>query len=249
MTNAASSFPRLDSLQARLPVRREDLALFLDLDGTLLDIAATPSAVVVPGDLVADLTALFDALDGALAIVSGRDLGEIDALLSPLRLPAAGGHGATIRLPGGEREEVVTQVPETWIDSLLKLQFSRPGVLIERKKHGVVAHFRNAPAEAALVLQTAQGLVSEDPERFELLGGKMVIEIRPRGISKGRAVHAFMPVTPFRGRMPVFVGDDETDEEGFEAAVQLGGVGLHVARSFGGEPQHVRNWLKQLAQS
>jgi trehalose 6-phosphate phosphatase len=233
--------------QAPVPVR--DLAVFLDLDGTLLDIAATPESVVVPDDLVADLSALFDALGGALAIVSGRDLTNIDRLLSPLRLPAAGAHGATMRLPDGGRDEIDMDVPGDWVEALFGLQRAHAGVMIERKAHSVVAHFRNAPHTEDLVRRTAMELVARDPEHFELLRGKMVVEILPRNVDKGHAVRRFMQFAPFRGRTPVFVGDDVTDEDGFEAAVELGGAGLHVAECFGGQPQDVRRWLKRLAQS
>jgi len=248
MTDAAFS-PNPVSSQDQLLGSAEDVALFLDLDGTLLDIAATPEAVVVPSDLVADLLAVSKTLDGALAIVSGRDLGEIDSLLAPLRLPAAGGHGTTIRLPDGKREEIAATIPEPWIDRLLELQRARPGILIERKSHCVVAHFRSSPFDEEVVRRTTEKLVSQDPEGFELLAGRMVFEIRPRGASKGHAVRRFMRDEPFRGRRPVFVGDDVTDEDGFEAVVELGGIALHVATNFRGEPRHVRRWLKQLAQN
>jgi trehalose 6-phosphate phosphatase len=225
------------------------MALFLDLDGTLLEIAVTPEAVVVPDDLVADLGAASKVLGGALAIVSGRDLAEVDRLLAPLCLPAAGEHGATIRLPNGRRDEIGAKVPDDWLDALFRLQQARPGVMIERKAHSVVVHFRSVPLEEELVRRTATELVARDPERFEILRGKMVIEILPRNVSKGHAVRRFMRRAPFRGRTPVFVGDDVTDEYGFEAAVEFGGVGLHVAECFGGQPQEVRRWLKRLAQS
>jgi trehalose 6-phosphate phosphatase len=226
-----------------------DMALFLDLDGTLLEIAATPDAVIVPDDLIADLGAAFGALDGALAIVSGRRLAEIDTLLAPLLLPAAGEHGASIRLPGGQREDIQGNVPESWISDLLALQQARAGVMIERKLHSVVAHFRNAPDDADLVRGVVKGIVARDPEGFEALPGKMVVEIRRRNVNKGSAVHRLMQAGPFQGRKPVFIGDDVTDEDGFEAAVELGGIGLHVAKSFDGQPREVRRWLKQVAQS
>jgi trehalose 6-phosphate phosphatase len=246
MTELASSSRPLVASLDQVPV--QDMALFLDLDGTLVEIAATPKAVVVPDDLVADLSAASKALGGALAIVSGRDLAEVDRLLAPLCLPAAGEHGAVIRLPNGKRDDVEAKVPDDWLAALFQLQQARPGVMIERKAHSVVAHFRNVPLEEELVRRTATEIVARDPEHFEILHGKMVIEILPRNVSKGHAVQRFMRFAPFRGRIPVFVGDDVTDEDGFEAAVEFGGVGLHVAESFGGQPQEVRRWLKRLAQ-
>ena len=248
MTETASP-PRFLAPRDPTPVPLRDMALFLDLDGTLLEIAATPKAVVVPDDLVADLGAASKALGGALAIVSGRDLAEVDRLLAPLCLPAAGEHGGTIRLPDGKYDDVDAKVPDDWLDALFGLQLARPGVMIERKPHSVVAHFRDAPLEEELVHRTATEIVARDPERFEILRGKMVVEILPRNVNKGQAVRRFMRLAPFRGRKPVFVGDDVTDEHGFEAAVEFGGVGLHVAECFGGQPQEVRRWLKRLGQS
>jgi trehalose 6-phosphate phosphatase len=233
---------------AEAPVPQRDWALFLDLDGTLLDIAATPAAVVVPRDLVADLEAAAAALDGALAIVSGRDLHDVDQLLAPLRLPAAGEHGAIVRLPDGQRDEVAIKVPDDWIAVLRQLQETCPGMLAEPKAHNIVAHFRNASAHEATVRRVASELVSRDPESFELLEAKMAVEIRPRAVTKARAVQCLMKVDPFIGRVPVFVGDDATDHDGFGAAIERGGIALDVAHSFAGRPNHVRAWLKRVAE-
>jgi trehalose 6-phosphate phosphatase len=230
------------------PVPQRDWALFLDLDGTLLDIAATPAAVVVPRDLVGDLEAAAAALDGALAIVSGRDLHDIDQLLAPLQLPAAGEHGAIVRLPSGRRDEVAIKVPEDWIEVLLRLQETCPGVLTEPKAHNVVAHFRNASAHEATVRRVASELASRDPGNFELLEAKMAVEIRPRAVTKARAVDCLMKVEPFVGRVPVFVGDDATDHDGFGAAMRHGGIALDVAHAFAGRPNQVRAWLKRIAE-
>jgi len=230
------------------PMPQRHWALFLDLDGTLLDIAATPHAVVVPGDLVADLQAAAAALGGALAIVSGRGLRELDTLLHPLRLPAAGEHGAIVRLPDGARDEVARKVPDDWTKALYGLQETCPGVVTELKSHNVVAHYRNAPSHEATVRRVASELVARDPQSFELLEAKMAVEIRPREVTKARAVDRLMAVEPFRGRTPVFVGDDATDEDGFEAAVQRGGIALDVGTFFAGRPHEVRAWLKRVAQ-
>jgi trehalose 6-phosphate phosphatase len=233
---------------ARPPVPQRDWALFLDLDGTLLDIAATPDAVVVPGDLVTDLQAAAAALGGALAIVSGRDLREVDRLLDPLRIPAGGEHGAVIRLPSGARDDVALKVPSDWLEDLLRLQETCPGVLTEVKSHNVVAHYRSVPAYEGKVKRLASELVSRDPESFELLHAKMAVEIRPRAVTKARAVDRLMEVEPFAGRTPVFIGDDITDHDGFAAAIEHGGIALDVGMVFSGRPQEVRAWLKTIAQ-
>lgn len=229
------------------PAPQRNWALFFDLDGTLLDIAATPDAVIVPGDLVADLSAAAARLGGALAIVSGRDLREIDELLDPLRFPASGEHGAVVRLPGGSRDEVALRVPDDWIAGLRHLERTCPGVLIELKKHNIVAHYRNAPAHEAAVRTAVSELIARDFNSFELLEAKMAVEIRPRAVTKARAVDRLMEVAPFAGRVPVFVGDDTTDRDGFAAAVERGGIALDVAVSFAGRPDKVRAWLKRIA--
>lgn len=243
--------PHLPTLLKTLPVAPEpasDWALFLDLDGTLLDIAATPDDVVVPQDLVQDIAAASKMLGGALAIVSGRTLENIDRLLAPLKLPIACEHGATIRLPNGFFDEIELEVPKDWKETVDDLAARRPGVLSETKRHNVVAHYRNAPSHEEELRQTVTSLVARDPVNFELLEAKMAFEIRPRKVTKARAVHALMNIEPFRGRMPVFVGDDRTDHDGFAAAIELGGIALDVGIAFGGAPSNVRHWLKRFAE-
>jgi trehalose 6-phosphate phosphatase len=238
--------PRLSPLAAP-PEPKADWALFLDLDGTLLDIAATPDRVVVPPDLVRDLAAASVALGGALAIVSGRMLSEIDALLAPLRLPSAGEHGGVIRLPDGARDEADARVPQEWIERLIEAGGAAPGVLIERKTRSVVAHYRRAPKYEDHFRGLCRALVAGREAEFEVLAGKMAFEIRPRALNKARPVRCLMQLEPFLGRMPVFVGDDVTDEDGFRAAEALGGEGLDVFLRFGGRPANVRRWLKAVA--
>lgn len=222
-------------------------ALFLDLDGTLLDIAATPASVTVPPDLVSDLQGAARALNGAVAIVSGRALADIDRLLQPLRLAGGSEHGAVVRLPDGTQEQIGTPVPRNWVEAFMELQEMRPGILTEVKPHNVVAHFRNAPDQAAEVMRLARQLVARAPHEFEVMEAKMALEIRPRAVTKARPVHRLMAMAPFAGRLPVFVGDDVTDEDGFEAALAHGGLGLNVAVRFNGRPQDVRDWLKRVA--
>jgi trehalose 6-phosphate phosphatase len=224
-----------------------DWALFLDLDGTLLDIAPSPDRVRVPPDLVRDLAAASVALGGALAIVSGRMLKSVDALLTPLRLPGAGEHGAVIRRPDGGRDEIDVKVPDEWIDALTKAAARRAGVLIERKSHGVVAHYRRAAHFEEFLGQLCRDLVSERESEFEVLRSKLAFEIRPRAVTKEHAVRTLMEHEPFRGRRPVVVGDDVTDEDGFRAAAAFGGEGLNVFARFAGRPSEVRRWLKSVA--
>ena len=229
------------------PAPARNWALFLDLDGTLLDLAATPADVVVPPDLVGDLQGAARALNGALAIVSGRALIDIDQLLHPLHLAGGSEHGAVVRLPDGIQDRTGAPVPARWVQAFIELQRDCPGVLIEVKPHNLVAHFRNAPAAAVQLRSLAEELLIRAPDGFELLEAKMAIEIRPRAATKARPVHRLMELAPFAGRCPVFVGDDVTDEDGFAAARAHGGLGLDVATYFSGRPQDVRHWLKRVA--
>ncbi|WP_129396424.1 trehalose-phosphatase [Methylovirgula ligni] len=229
------------------PAPAPNWALFLDLDGTLLDIAATPSSVVMPPTLVRDLQGAARALNGALAIVSGRALGEIDRLLYPLRLAGGSEHGAVVRLPDGTQDQTGAPVPPGWVQAFIELQRAHPGVLIEVKPHNLVAHFRNAPAAETHVRRLAEELLAREPGAFELLEAKMAIEIRPSAATKARPVYRLMELAPFAGRYPVFVGDDVTDEDGFAAARAHGGLALDVATYFGGQPRDVRDWLKRVA--
>ena len=245
---AVPSFPSRMPGAVFPPAPANNLALFLDLDGTLIDIAATPDAVVVPDDLIADLASASKVLGGALAIVSGRALDDIDSLLRPLNLTVASEHGAVIRRPNGFCDAVGLKVHDDWKIVLHDLAAACPGVLIEAKRHNIVAHYRKAPAYEAEVRRVVSGLVAFDPENFELLEAKMAFEIRPRHVTKGHAVRSLMHAAPFHDRIPVFVGDDKTDEDGFQAAVALGGVALDVASAFGGRPFEVRAWLKRFAE-
>jgi trehalose 6-phosphate phosphatase len=235
----------------RAPEVERHWALFLDLDGTLLDIAAAPDKVVIPTRLIDALGRLSVALDGALAVVSGRRLANIDRLLSPLRLPVAAEHGAVIRLPSTKIDSLSPRrrPPQAWIKRLRQAVSGWDGVLVEEKTYSVALHYRLAPHRSGAVRKLAMSLVRAAPNRFELLTAKQAFEVRPKGITKGRAVEVLMEQPPFRGRLPVFVGDDVTDEDGIEIAHQLGGLGLNVDSAFGGQPRAVRDWLKRAADS
>ena len=235
----------------RAPEVERHWALFLDLDGTLLDIAAAPNKVVMPARLIDALAGVSVALDGALAVVSGRKLRNIDRLLSPLRLPVAAEHGAVIRRPSTRIDKLSARrrPPKAWIKQLRQAVSGWDGVLIEEKTYSVALHYRLAPQRRGAVRKLAMSLVRAAPNRFELLAAKQAFEVRPKGITKGRAVEVLMGQPPFSGRQPVFVGDDVTDEDGIEIAHQLGGLGLNVDSAFGGQPRAVRDWLKRAADS
>lgn len=225
-------------------------ALFLDLDGTLLEIAATPELVVVPAGLPALLSHLHHLLHGALAIVTGRSLAVADSLLTPFSAAAAGEHGVMVRYADGTLEEMPAglAVPEAWRDSLAAAAERWPGVLVEPKPHGCAVHYRLAPERGNDVWRLVRALVADDHPWFKLIPAHEAVEIGPRDASKGRAVEHLMRQAPFAGRCPIFIGDDFTDEAGMNAARTFGGQGLRVAEVFGGDPANVRAWLKHGAE-
>ena len=202
-------------------------ALFLDFDGTLVDIAPQPEAVVVPDGLVSTLQQVQQYLGGAVAVVSGRPITQIDSFLAPLHLPAAGVHGMERRGTDGATLHAAThplQLIEHAAEALARVY---PALRVERKRGAIALHYRQAPELEQLCVDTMQAAVEESPG-MTLLRGKMVAEAKPAGISKGSAIEAFLLEAPFHGRQPVFVGDDITDEIGFATVQRLGGLGVKV---------------------
>lgn len=228
-----------------VPEIEADWALFLDLDGTLIDIAATPDGVVVQQGLPDLLSELSRGLDGALAIVTGRARETADRLLAPWRPPGGFGHGAELRDASGRLldEHALPTVPDAWATRLAAQASAWPGVILERKPHGVALHYRGAPERRADTQAALAGLLADQATTFDLLPAHMAFELRPHGANKARAVDVLMQAPPFMGRRPVFVGDDVTDEDGMRAARALGGFGLHVGRDFLGGPAEVREWI------
>lgn len=222
-------------------------ALFLDVDGTLVEIAATPEAVVVAPGLPDLLIRLHQQLQGAVAIVSGRPISQIDQLLHPFAGSAAGEHGVAIRYGDGTREEAPAglAVPEEWRTALGAAATRWPGVRVESKPHGVTVHYRLAPERGNEVWRMVRALVPEDHPWFRLLPAREAVEIGLRAASKGQAVERLMKQAAFQGRKPIYVGDDFTDEAGISAVQELGGIGLRVGESFSGDPAHVRAWLQR----
>jgi trehalose 6-phosphate phosphatase len=219
-------------------------ALLLDLDGTLIDIAPTPDSVVVPAMLPPALRALRAQLSGALAIVTGRTIEVVDALLGDVATAVAGEHGAAIRHAADLAAERVPAppVPADWIAAGQAAVAAHPGALLERKQAGFVLHFRLAPEAGPALRVVADALAGPG---FTVMAAKMAWEIKPAGIDKGRAVRAIMARAPFAGRTPVYIGDDTTDEAAIAAAEALGGRGYRVAETFG-DPAGVRAWLAGL---
>jgi trehalose 6-phosphate phosphatase len=222
-------------------------ALLLDLDGTLLDIAPAPDKVVVPAGLRGTLRALRPLLGEALAVITGRPVETIDALLGDAPFAVAGEHGGAIRHAPGESLErpELPAPPDAWLAAAGQVAAAHPGVLVERKARGFTMHFRAVPAFGPVLREALDALLAGSAD-FEVLSGQMMWEVRPRGVDKGKAVARLMARAPFVGRLPVFIGDDVTDEDGIAEALALGGVGLRVPSSFG-DAAGVRTWLTATA--
>jgi trehalose 6-phosphate phosphatase len=211
------------------PSPRSDWALFLDIDGTLLDIADSPENVSVSEQLRADLEAAAKHLNGALALVSGRTITDIDKLFDPLRLAASGQHGSEWRPTASAAAQPVVEqpLPIGLHEAAAQLSRLHPGIVVERKSHALAVHYRHAPAlgpeVGSRLAQAMSGL-----EGLMLMPGKFVWEIKDASQSKGTAVERFLQQPAFANRLPVFVGDDRTDEDGFRAVEKHGGLSLAV---------------------
>lgn len=209
-------------------------ALFLDVDGTLIEFADDPEAVVLLPDVREAIGRISDRLDGAVALISGRPLAQLDRLFAPLHLPAAGLHGHQVRGLGEHASAVAADDnPDTsqWLHGVhqqaMRFAHGHPGVLVEDKGRSLALHWRGAPHAAQQVRAFAEQQMGGRPG-YRLQPGDHVVEFVPEGSDKGRAVHQLMQQLPFRGRVPVFIGDDLTDEFGFEAANTLHGWSVLV---------------------
>ncbi|RUT27579.1 trehalose-phosphatase [Asaia sp. W19] len=223
------------------PVERA--AFLLDFDGTLVDIAPTPASVKLEPGLTDTLLRLRDLCGGALAIVTGRPIEQIDHFLPGIPTAVAGEHGLTLRrsLDGAEEPVTAEPLPQSWIDDAQNLISRYPDTAIEHKKAGLVLHYRANP-EAEEPFRRAVETWLSGQEAFEIYPSKMAWEIRLSGIHKGKAVEALMAQPPFAGRVPFFVGDDVTDRDGISAARALGGVGYLIPDDF--PTAHAfRSWL------
>ena len=202
-------------------------ALFLDFDGTMVDIAPQPDAVHVPGPLLAVLRQVHVYLHGAVAVISGRPIAQIDAYLEPVKLAVAGVHGTERRGADGQVHLLNTHPLDHVEDAARELAALHPGLLVENKRGSLALHYRQSPELEGVCVRAMQHAVDESPG-LTLLRGKMVVEAKPGGASKGRAIEDFLAEPPFAGRTPVFIGDDVTDEVGFSTVQRLGGLGIKV---------------------
>lgn len=231
-------------------------AILLDIDGTLLDIAPTPREVVVPPALPATIASVRDRLSGALALVSGRPIAQIDQLFAPFKFVAIGGHGAEMR-PVAEGATLAgrsTPIDPDFRQRLRDIAANHPGVLVEDKSYSIALHYRLVPKQGVgLVHDVKHAYETWGDHSYELLAGKAVLEIKHADFNKGSAVRQLMTYSPFKGRTPMFVGDDRTDEDAFDVmpefkgeAVSVGRRLPHVEKHFNA-PADVRRWLELLA--
>jgi trehalose 6-phosphate phosphatase len=202
-------------------------ALFLDFDGTLVEIAPSPAGVRVTPELQSLVRGLQLRLDGAVALISGRPIGDLDSLLAPLEFAAAGEHGAEIRY--WEGAEVVREhtLPEALGRDILALSEQLAGTELELKRASASLHYRRAPEHQTAVVAGMREL-EKQLDGYALMLGKMVAELKPENVDKGLAIRDLYTRAPFAGRRPVFIGDDVTDESGFVAVNALGGLSVRV---------------------
>jgi trehalose 6-phosphate phosphatase len=230
-------------------------AILLDIDGTILDFAPSPEQVRVPAQLRQTLSRLQQLTGGALALVSGRVLADIDGIFSPLKLAAIGGHGAEMRTtPGGKVTMRVKPLDAALKTSLAQIGELGPDILAEDKGYALALHYRRAPEQGSAVRAAVEKICAAAPAgTIEILPGKLVVEIKPSGINKAEAVRELMTLAPFAKRSPIFIGDDVTDEPVFGVMTQFGGLGFSVGRVAAAvnghfaEPEAVRAWLARIA--
>jgi trehalose 6-phosphate phosphatase len=228
-------------------------ALLLDIDGTLLDIAARPDAVRVPRGLATAIARLSAATSGAVAFVTGRTVGDVDRLFRPLCLVTVGCHGAEFRPSPAADIQVAAPLPDIVRIWAKEIALAAPGVVIEDKGRALALHYRLAPEHGPFVLRALLERQAEFAAKgLQLLRGKMLIEIKQRGFNKGVGLEKLMQLAPFKGRTPVFFGDDTTDEDVFRILPEFGGRGFAVGRPMPGaehvfeSPGAVRRFLAQL---
>ncbi|MFD0725772.1 trehalose-phosphatase [Lysobacter brunescens] len=243
----------LDATRPPPPALHRDHALFLDIDGSLVEFASRPESIVVPAALRSTLSRLSEWLDGALALVSGREVHTIDTLFAPLRLPVAALHGHALRTADGVLRQTtpIAAMPAVVADAATLCR-QHAGALVEDKGVSIALHWRNTPAAEIPLRAFAEAALARLPG-YRLQPGHCVIELVPACADKGSAIAALLEEPPFHGRRPVFVGDDLTDEPGFRTVNARGGISVLVgvradsaARHALPDPASVRDWLGSL---
>lgn len=244
-------------LTTRGPLLDRHVALFLDIDGTLLDIAPTPGEVRVPDGLCRALQLVRDLLGGALALISGRTIADIDRLFAPFRWVAAGKHGAELRPDPAAAASQLDEVPvdDAVRQAVAEVAHTHPDIIFEDKGTAIALHYRRAPQLGDQLERTLRAILVAHDDRLRLQPGRRVWEIKSCSCTKATAVRALMERAPFYGRRPVFIGDDASDEDGFVEVERHGGMALAVAgehssgrASAFADPAEVRRWLTELPQ-
>jgi trehalose 6-phosphate phosphatase len=255
LPSSGEALPNLVSAARELAQRLDECAVLLDIDGTLLDLAPTPREVWVPPGLAKTLNRLLEKTSGALALVSGRSLNDIDLIFAPEQFPAIGGHGAEMRLTT-DNEAVATHAPP--LDKELKRRLAviaklSPGILLEDKGYSLALHYRLAPHAEKAIYEAVSLIRADLPNApIEVMPGKCVCEIKHSGFNKASGVVELMSHEPFKGRRPIFIGDDVTDESVFAIMPDFGGISFSVGRRAQGvadyfdDPREVRDWLARL---
>jgi len=245
-----------DSIRRIAPIDFRQFAILLDVDGTLLDIAPTPGDVQVPAPLREILQRLYERTGGATALVSGRQVADLDRIFAPLHLPAIGGHGAELRLraDGGSAKKRASPLDPRVKARVIDIARAGSEILVEDKGYSVALHYRKAPELGRTLPDLVAAVCAEfEPAAIEVLPGKAVIEIKAAGINKGTALQELMSYPPFAGRRPIFIGDDITDEAAFAVLPAYDGLGISVGRLLQGSsmsfdtPSEVRRWLDKIS--
>jgi trehalose 6-phosphate phosphatase len=241
-------------LMQALPPPSLEWCLFLDVDGTLIELTDSPLETFADSELKTLLSHVAERLGGAVALVSGRSIHYLDELFAPLRLPAAGLHGVERRkasgaLHGASFVDAQLSQARTAVHELVE---AHPGTSMEDKGRTIAVHYRMAPQVEANIRQSLLAIAKPLGRNYHIQEGNMVLEIKPRGFSKATAIKAFMKEPPFSGRKPVFVGDDLTDQDGFRLVEDQGGISVAVGERVRGQfrlenASAVRTWLQAIA--
>lgn len=230
-----------------------EMAILLDIDGTLLELMPTPGEVRASPGLAATLKGLMERTAGALALVSGRSLADIDRIFAPDHFPAVGGHGAEMRLKGVGVANHAQPLDGELRRRLAAVAQLSPGILLEDKGYSLALHYRLAPRAEKVIDEAIRLILGDLPDpAIEVLPGKCVLEIKRAGFTKASGVRELMRHPPFHGRKPLFIGDDVTDESVFAIVPEWDGVAFSVGRLFTGvssyfaAPRDVRKFLAHL---
>lgn len=236
------------------PPAASNACLFLDVDGTLLEFASTPDGVSVDQDLIALIDDVFQAAGGAVALVSGRPIADLDRLFAPLRLPAAGVHGFERRSASGavHHQSLLDESLSAARRELALFAREHHGALLEDKESAIALHYRRAPQLEELAKITMARIAKSLVPYYEILEGEAVVELKPSIYDKATAIEAFLREPPFKNRMPIFIGDDLTDYDGFAAVRRHHGVSIAVGDRVTAQlhlesPAAVRQWLRAFA--